>query len=100
MDSQISHFADMEQFKFDSHSSDIEQFKIDSNFADFEQIKISPYSFVFTDFGQVSYFTVSGQDLSLPKAISTLSIWKKNSRIQEQRIGSGTGHVQLAGFPS
>ena len=30
MDSQIAHFADMEQFKIDSH------------FADFEQIKIHP----------------------------------------------------------
>ena len=42
MDSQIAHFADMEQFKIESHFSDIEQFKIDSHFADFEQIKILP----------------------------------------------------------
>ena len=52
MDSEISHFADMEQFKFDSHFSDIEQFKIDCNFAYFEQIKISLYSFVFTTLGR------------------------------------------------
>ena len=36
MDSQIAHFADIEQFKIDSHFSVIEQFKIDSYFADFE----------------------------------------------------------------
>ena len=30
--------------------------------------------FAFTDFGQVNYFTESGQDLSLPKTISTLSV--------------------------
>ena len=42
MDSQIAHFADMEQFKIDSHFFDIEQFQIDSHFADFEQIKIHP----------------------------------------------------------
>ena len=74
MDSQITDFADMEQFKIDSHFFDIEQFKTDSHFADFEQIKILPTRFDFTDFGQVSYFAESGQELSLPKTISTLSI--------------------------
>ena len=35
-----------------------------------------------TDFGQVSYFTESGQDLSLPKTIPTLSVWKKIQEIK------------------
>ena len=30
MDSQIAHFADMEQFKIDSHFADFEQIKIHS----------------------------------------------------------------------
>ena len=37
----------------------------------------SPYLFVFTDFGQVNYFSESRQDLSQPKTISTLSVSKK-----------------------
>ena len=40
MDSQIAHFADIEQFKVYSHLFDIEKFITDSHFADFEQIKI------------------------------------------------------------
>ena len=61
MDSQIAYFADIEQFKID-----------------IILLILSKSRFIllicFYYFGQVNYFTESGQDRSLPKTISTLSI--------------------------